>query len=86
MHFYTHFTHIPIGPCTTHPYMLLFPRDSGVNTLPLYTMRGHSHLEFMGCTMVLLSLEPERLLPIGPHDKKNTILVGWIGVTASYMR
>ena len=28
---------IPIGPCTTHPYVLLVPRHSGVNLLPLYT-------------------------------------------------
>ena len=50
-------------PCTTHPYMLLFPRYSGVTSLPLYTMRGRNHLPrvagwgwgwylgFMGCTM-----------------------------------
>ena len=37
--------------CTTHPYMLLFSGDSGVNSLPLYTRRGHSHLGFRGCTM-----------------------------------
>jgi len=32
--------------------MLCTPRDSGVNSLPLYTRRGHSHLGSMGCTMV----------------------------------
>ena len=36
---------------TTHPYMLLFPGDSGVNPLPLYTRRGHSHQGFRGCTV-----------------------------------
>ena len=39
------------GPCTTHPYMLWTPRDLGVNSLPLYNRRGHSHLGSMGCTM-----------------------------------
>ena len=43
---------IPPGPCTTHPYMLFIPRDSGVNPLPIYTKRGYSHLGSMGCTMV----------------------------------
>ena len=33
-------------------YMLLIPGDSGVNSLPLYTKRGHSHLGCMGCTKV----------------------------------
>ena len=34
------------------PYMLFIPRDSGVDSLPLYTKREHSHLGSMGCTMV----------------------------------
>ena len=38
------FCRLPIGPCTIHPYMPLIPRDSGVEALPLYTPRGHSHL------------------------------------------
>ena len=42
-----------------------------VNSLPLYTMRGHSHLGCRGCTMVLLSLELERVLPILLNEKKR---------------
>ena len=34
------------------PINAFIPRDSGVNFLPLYTKRGHSHVGFMGCTMV----------------------------------
>ena len=62
---------MPMGPCTTPPYVRLFPRDSGVNSLPLYTMRGHIHLGFMGCTVVFLpSRYLERVLPIRLNENK----------------
>ena len=53
--------------------MLLFPRDAGVNSLPLYNMRGHSHLGLMGCTIVLLSLELERVLLKRSNEKKQLL-------------
>ena len=37
------FRGIPIGPCTIHPHMLLLPRDSGVNSLPLDTEPPRIH-------------------------------------------
>ena len=42
-----------------------------MDSLPLYTMRGHSHLGFMGYTMVLLSLELVRVLPIRLNENNN---------------
>ena len=69
-----------IGPCTTHPHMLLIPRDSGVNPLPLYTSRRHRHLpRVVGVVPrvhglhygFLPSLQRERVLPIRLNEKEK---------------
>ena len=63
---------IPIGPCTAHPYVLLIPRDSGVNPLHLYTTRGHSHPQGLWAALWFLpSLELEGVLPIHLNEKKS---------------